>query len=159
MCRVLISNKVKVLLGKENGRVAYLEPTTTTDFGAGVTAQMKSGKIIPGGDLTSQKAFKSLTLLLSSTTVGSITVSWIVESLNSNLTGSRSITLGSSTGLLGSTFVLGASALGLGKFQPIKISVNQIGYNFQMELVISGAMNFELYGYILEVEEQDSVYR
>lgn len=156
--KAIISNKVKILLGKEDGRVAYLDPELSTDFGSGFTSRLKTGKIIPGGDLTAQKNFKSVTLLLSTTTVGSITVSWTVEGRESNYTASRSVALGTGLGLLGSTFILGQSTLGIGRFIPIKLSVGQVGYNYQMELLISGAMNFEFYGYILEVEEQDSVY-
>jgi hypothetical protein len=158
MARALLSNKVRILLGKEDGRIAYLNPELSADFGAGYAAQLKTGKIIPGGDLTSQKSFKSLTILLSSTTVGSITTNWIVESFDSNFTGSRSVNLGSGLGLMGSTFILGQSTLGFGRFIPIKISIDEVGYNFQFELIISGSMNFEFYGFILEVGEEDSIY-
>lgn len=145
-----------ILVGREDGQISYLNDSTPTDLGEGIAAIFRSGKFFPGKDITSQWTFRNITLFARSDRVGAITVNSKVENLDSTSTVTKSISLGQDGDLLGSTFILGVSTLGLGNFKPIKFSLDQTGYSHQIEVICSGSMSFEFLGYILEAEPRDS---
>jgi hypothetical protein len=68
------------------------------------------------------------------------------------------ITLGDSSSLLGSTFVLGVSTLGIGRFIPLRVSVQDVGYNFQLQITASGESSLEFHGWVLEVDDANTNY-
>lgn len=156
--RVLVTNKQYVLAGTEAGKVAFLNPIRTTDFGTGFTFQMKSGKFFPDSNMTNQYRFVSVTAMLSVRQPSSIAIGYSIDSVNGTKTNSRSQSLGTNSALLGSTFVLGQSALGTGAFIPVRFSIEETGYNFQLEITATGNSDINFLGWILEVEDADPVY-
>lgn len=158
LANVLVNNQEFALSGREDGSVTYLDPTLKTDLGLGFSSTFTTGKIFPGGDLTTQKMFKSVTILGSATSVSSIQLSWTVDGIDSSYTDSRAFPLAQGNFLLGQTFVLGAATLGIGRFLPHRTTIDQVGYNIQLTLSASGNSDFEFYGFILEVDDADPNY-
>lgn len=155
---VLLNEKQYILTGCENGVISYLDPAQKTDFGLGFSARFKTGKLFPGGDIVNQKMFKSITILCSATTASQVDVSWEIDSLDVTKSSGKTISIGDASSLLGSTFILGQSTLGIGKFIPKRISIEDVGYNIQIQIQVSGDSDIEFYGYILEVETGDPTY-
>lgn len=149
---VLLSNKQYVLAGREDGNITYLDPNTKTDRGTGFAARFKTGKIFPGGDITSEKRFKTCTILASATTVSAINVTVTIDGIDSTKQATRGVTLAENSTLIGSTFVLGSSTLGIGRFLPYSFSIEETGYNIQLDVSVSGDADMEFYGFIIEVE-------
>lgn len=155
LCRVLISNKRNILLGKEDGVIAMINRTSRNDFGGGYSARFRTGVLYPGGDLTSERRFCGITVLVSTTTPSTIQVSWTIDGKKSS---SKSVDLSAGTDLLGSTFVLGQSKLGIGQYLPVSIGIDDIGYGIQIEVTCGGTGDMEFYGFILEVEDVNQSY-
>lgn len=151
----LISNKKNILLGKEDGSIALLNRTSRNDFGAGYLAKFKTAVLYPGGDLTVQKRFISITVLASTTTATQYSVSWSIDGVKN---GSKVIDLSAGEDTLGSTFVLGQSILGIGQYVPKTASIEDIGYGIQIEVTCGGTGDIEVYGFILEVEDVNDQY-
>jgi len=155
---VLISKKGYIICGKEDGGIQFLNNEQTTDDGESYSFQMKSGKFFPDGDMSKEYRFVSVTLLCSTDNPSAISVGWSIDSPDLTKTGSRSFNLGNESALLGSTFILGASQLGLGRFTPKRISIEETGYNLQLEITCAGSSNVNFHGWILEVEDANPVY-
>jgi hypothetical protein len=119
---------------------------------------MKSGKFFPDSSMTNQFRFVSVTALMSVIQPSSIGINYSIDSVNGTKTGGRSVNLGQTASLLGTTFVLGASSLGLGAFNPVRFSIEETGYNFQLEITAGGDSDINFLGWILEVEDADPVY-
>lgn len=158
LATVLLDNKQYVLLGKENGKINLLNPNLKTDEGTGFTATFKTGKIFTNGEIMRQHYFKSVTILASSTSVSNVTVSWSIDGVDQTLTGGAAFPLGTSASQLGSTFVLGASRLGIGRFLPKRVTIDATGYNMQLQVTAGGDSDIEFYGFILEVDDADPQY-
>ena len=155
---VLIQDQQYVLTGRENGRIAFLNPTKTTDFGSGYTFQMRTGKFFPDSKMTNEFKFMSVTALFSVTQPSNISVGWSIDSRDGTRTGSRTAVLGTGTDVLGSSFVLGESSLGLGSFLPVRFSIEETGYNFRLEITAGGTSDVNFLGWILEVEDANPNY-
>ncbi len=155
---VLIGNKQYVLIGSEEGKVAFLNPRNTNDYGEGFTFQMKTGKFFPDSMLTNQFRFVSVTMLASVTQPSNISVAWSIDGANGTRAGSRVASLGQDFDVLGSTFILGNSRLGLGSFVPFRFSIEDTGYNIQLEVRAVGTSDINFLGWLLEVEDADPVY-
>lgn len=155
---VLLNNKQYVIAGKENGKINILDPGITTDEGIGFTAAFKTGKIFPGGDISKNWHFKSITILASCTTVTNVQLNWTIEGHDQTISSGKAFSLGQTGDLLGSTFVLGASRLGIGRFLPQTVTVGATGFNIQLEIVSGGSSDIEFYGFILEVDDADPIY-
>ncbi len=155
---VLLTEKQYVLEGREDGRIAFLDGTLTTDFGTGFSSVFKTKKFFPGGDIVHQKMFKSITILCSSTQPSDISVSWEIDGVDVTKSAGKTVTIGAASSLLGSTFILGQSTLGIGKFIPQRISIEDVGFNIQFQIQVSGSSDIEFYGYVLEVETGDAQY-
>lgn len=155
---VKLSGKRYVSLGREDGKLDLLDGSLRMDRGAGFAARFKTGKIFPNDDIMRQWRFVSLGLLMSSSNASTVQISWSIDGTDGTRTGSDSIVLGESSTLLGSTFILGSSTLGIGQFVPNRVTVGDIGYNIQLEIVVTGNSDFEYYGCVLEVEGADAHY-
>ena len=153
LCPVLISNKKNILLGKEDGTIALINQASREDFGEGYTARFKTAALYPGNDASVQKIFKSITVFASTTTVGNFSVSWSIEADDGTKSGSKSVDLLAATDVLGSTFVLGQSRLGVGQYVPKTIAIDETGYGIQVEITCGGTSDLEFYGFILEAED------
>lgn len=152
---ILLSGKQYILAGRENGNLSFLQPTATDDNGTGFAAKFRTGKLFPGGDITTRKLFKKITILASSSNVSNINIGWYIDDTNTTHSGTKVATLGEGSSLLGSTFILGASTLGVGRFVPFTAPINEHGHNFQLEISVSGDSDMEFYGFVLEVEDEN----
>lgn len=155
---LLLSGKQYILAGRENGSVAFLNPIAKNDDGTGFSAKFRSGKMFPGGDITTRKSFKAITVLVSSTNIANINIGWYIDDTEKTHVGSAVLSLGRDSALLGQTFILGASRLGVGRFLPFTVPINEHGHNFQLEISVSGDSDMEFYGYVLEVEDENETF-
>lgn len=155
---VIEDGRQYVLCGNEDGSITYLDQEQTTDNDAGFSSTFKTGKFFPDGDITHEKEFVSVTVLVSAENVSDITIGWTIDSLDSSKNGSKTVEIGDTSSLLGSTFILGESTLGSGRFLPIRVSVGDIGYNFQLEITTSGESSLEFHGWVLEVKDANTNY-
>lgn len=148
------SNKQVVMFGREDGNLGLFNKDLTTRFGEGFSANFKTGKLFPGGNIGYQKVFRKLTVLLSSSKRSQIQINWTVDNDNSQSSqGTETYTIGDTSSLLGSTFILGQSTLGFGRFIPFTLEVGATGYNIQFEIVVTGDGDFDFYGFTVEVED------
>lgn len=157
--QVLISDTNYVLSGGEDGRLTFLNPELAFDFDEGFQFQMKSGKFFPGGDIFSQYRYKSITVLCSSESSSQIQINSYIDSIDGVKTVNRTATLGQGADLLGSTFILGQSKLGLGRFNPVRVTIEETGFNYQVEIITNGSDDILFHGFILEVEDADQQFR
>jgi hypothetical protein len=158
LSNVLVSNRQYILAGREDGKVAFFNPNNTSDFGTGYSFQMRTGKFFPDSMMTNQFRFTAVTVLVSATQPSTISVGWFVDTTDGTRTGSRGQNVGSGSDILGSSFVLGSSRLGIGAFIPIRFSIEETGYNIQLQVTAGGTSDIKFLGYILEVEDADPVY-
>ena len=158
LASVLINFKPTISVGREDGKLAVLDQVLNTDFGAGFSAFFKTAKLFPGGKMHVVWTFKSVTILVSADNVSGLSLTWTIDDTDTSKSGSSQTTLGQSADLLGSTFVLGASRLGIGRFIPVTFDISETGYNIQFQFNQSGNSNVEYYGFILECEEGNMIY-
>lgn len=154
LTRVLINNKKQVALGREDGTITLLNENLTEDLGVGYTARFLTGVLYPGG-LDVNKVFKSITVLASTTRPSNFTIGWNIDGKYS---ASKVIELTAGEDVLGSTFVLGQSRLGVGQYVPHTIPIDQVGYGIQVDISCGGDSDMEVYGFILEVEDANPEY-
>lgn len=150
-----LNNKKYLIIGKEDGRIAYLNRPSRLDFGSAYSSTFKTGILYPGGDLSVEKRFTSITILASTTASATIGVTWTVDGVRG---GTSSYTLTAGEDLLGSTFVIGQSILGIGQYLPHTASMAEIGFGIQIELSVQSEGDVEFYGFILEAEDANPVY-
>jgi hypothetical protein len=151
---VLINNKKNVMIGTEGGRLLLINQIARNDLGDGYSFRFKTGILYPGGPGT-QKRFKSITVLASTTTPCEYTIGWNIDGTK---TGSKSVSLEAGEDTLGGTFVLGQSRLGVGQYLPRQASLDNVGYGIQLEIVAGGVSDIEVYGFILEAEELNEIF-
>ncbi len=147
-----------VLLGRENGTITYLDGDQSADLDAGFACSFKTGKFFPDGDITHEKEYVSVTVLVSAESVSDVLIAWTIDSVDGTKEGSQVVQIGDSTSLLGSTLVLGVSSLGFGRFIPLRVSVQEIGFNFQLQITASGESGLEFHGWVLEVIDANTNY-
>jgi hypothetical protein len=154
---LLLSGQSYILCGRENGEIAFVNPNRAFDLDNtnGFTLNFTTGKIYPANEIDTQFRVHSVTILASTTRASNIGVGWNLDSIDGQRSGSKSVPLGNDSALLGSTFVLGTSSLGFGQFIAKKVTVDQVGYNFQLAITASGTSDIEFYGFILEVSNED----
>jgi hypothetical protein len=150
-----LNNQLNIMTGREDGTIALLNQNTQSDLGnAGFTARMLTGVLYPG-TMDKQKRFKSITVLAATLVPSQFTVGWVIDGTKY---GSKPINLTQGQDLLGTTFVLGKSVLGVGQFVPTTVSIDDIGYGIQVDLISGGNSDIEIYGFILEVEDANPNY-
>jgi hypothetical protein len=147
-----------MMAGREDGEVTYVDPDQTADLDAGFACTFKTGKFFPNGDITHENQFVSVTALITTLQPSSVDISWTIDSIDGQQNGSKGVSVGESESLLGSTFILGASTLGIGRFIPLRVTVGQTGYNFQLQISASGESGLEFHGWVLEVEDAGTQY-
>lgn len=156
---VNVSDKQYPISGGEDGRLTFLNPRNTTDWDGGYTFQMKSGKFFPGGDIWSQFRFKSVTVLCSAESAASIQINSYIDAVDGTKSVNKTAILGEGTDFLGTTFILGSSKLGIGRFIPVRVSIDEVGFNYQLEVIAGGNSDILFHGFVLEVEDADSQTR
>lgn len=150
-----LSNSKQLIIGREDGSIAFLNRPTRTDFGDAYSAQFKTGVLYPGGDITIDKKFMNVTVLASVTAPATIGVSWNIDGKRE---GTESFSLSASEDLLGSTFVLGQSILGIGQYLPYTINIGQVGGGITLSFSVQSEGDIEFYGFVLEVENANPVF-
>lgn len=145
----LFNNRKQIITGKEDGRIGLLNTANIDDFGEGYTYNFKTGSLFMG-DSTHMWKYKSITVLVSSTSPSSFSLN---VDLDGRISRSTAVELGANADTLGGTFVLGNSRLGVGRFIPRTVTIEEIGYAIQVEIVCSGKSDLEVYGFIIEAEE------
>jgi hypothetical protein len=154
---LLLSGQSYILCGREDGEIAFVNPTRSFDLEeiSGFALNFKTGKIYPANEIDTQFRVHSVTILASTTRASNIGVGWTLDTIDGQRSGTKSVALGDDASALGSTFVLGSSTLGFGQFIAKKVTVDQVGYNFQLSITASGTSDIEFYGFILEVSNED----
>lgn len=155
MTTAYLNNRKYILIGRENGEIAYLGTSTRLDFGESYLQRFKTGVLYPSGDSSVEKIFKTITVLASTTAPATIGASWNIDGQRD---GSESFTLSNGEALLGTTFILGQSSLGVGQYLPTTLTIDQVGHGIQIELTIQSEGDVEIYGYILEYEVANPVF-
>lgn len=155
MSAAFINNKRQLLVGRENGTIAFLNRESRQDFGQSYSSRFKTGVLYPGGDYTVERRFIGVTILASATAPASISVSWNVDGQRD---GTKVFSLSAGEDLLGTTFVLGQSTLGIGQYLPYTIEIGEHGHGIQLDVTVQSSGDVEFYGFILEVEDENPVY-
>jgi hypothetical protein len=155
---VELNDRNYILAGGEDGKISYLDGDMSTDLNEGFACSFKSGKFFPGADITHEFSYVSVTVLITADKLSDVQIAWTIDSKDGTKEGSVPITLGDSSSLLGSTFVLGVSTLGIGRFIPLRVSVQDVGYNFQLQITASGESSLEFHGWVLEVDDANTNY-
>lgn len=150
-----VNNKKQLLIGQEDGKIAFLNRASRNDFGDSYSARFKTGIIYPGNDLTLEKRFVGITVLASCDSPAIINVEWDIDGKKN---GSRDYRLDSSEDVLGTTFVLGQSILGIGQYTPQTFDIGQHGVGIQLTFTVQSPGDVEFYGFILEVENENPLF-
>ncbi len=112
--------------------------------------------LFPGGEIDIQHVFKQCTVLASGEGTGTLTLNAYVDS---ELVKTQIINVNAGTDLLGSTFVLGTSELGSGRFIPISVLLKGQGYGLQLELIFNSEVDIQIYGFMVECVPVNSPVR
>jgi len=142
----------RIVSGRENGIIALLGSESRTDFGVPYRARFKTGILYPGDEMDIEHVYKHASLLASTNGSGRLTFNMYVDS---KLAGTETVDVTSGTDLLGSSFVLGASALGSGIFTPQTFRIGAKGYGLQLEVIFNSLDIVEVYGFIVDVVSAD----
>ncbi len=147
--------ETKLLMGTSNGRVLEAQNNTYSDFGTlGIAYRVKTGTIYVDGNPHSVKGFKRLTFLYKPIGDYEFTCTVRIDNYDPQ---AYSFAQESSSDLLGSTFVVGSSELGVsGILSPYSVQIEGFGRGLTLEITQSGAAEqVEIYGVIIEYEPAD----
>lgn len=142
----------RTIAGREDGIISVMGSETRKDLGKAYTSKYKTGILFPGGEMDVEHMFKHLTLLASTDGDGSLTLNMFVDS---KLVNTETVDITSGKDLLGTTFVLGQSALGSGIFIPTTWPIGAKGYGFQIEVIINTENDVETYGFMVDLVSAD----
>lgn len=155
LCVALVNNREQLLFGREDGKLGLYNDASSNDFGVGYTMHFRTGVLYPDSNITTEKSFMAVTILASTTKPSSINVGYLVDGKKQ---GSHSVALGSTEKLLGSTFIMGQTAMGVGTFFPYTQTIGETGYGIQIDITSGGTGDMEVYGFILEANDVNPNY-
>lgn len=155
LCTSFLNNKRYLLVGREDGTTAYLGVTSRLDFGEQFAERWQTGIIYPNQDPSIEHKFIGITIFASTTAQATIGISWNIDGQRD---GTRVISLSAGEDLLGTSFVLGQSVLGIGQYLPYQVDISQVGHGIQLDFTVQSEGDVEIYGFILEVEDANPVY-
>jgi hypothetical protein len=163
MCRVLVSNKPRICIGREDGHIVLigetlrkdLQKTGTSSAGTDYNARFKTGILYPGDQSDVEHVFKSVTVMAAASTTTAVTLQWEIDG---KVAGSRQINFTASGDLLGSSFVLGASQLATNTFVPRTVQIAGKGYGLQLSVIMPSSADIEIYGFIIETKAASPKY-
>jgi len=142
----------RVIAGREDGIISLLGEKTRSDLGQAFTSKFRTGILFPNGEMDIQHIFKNVSILASTDGEGTLTLNAYVDS---KLIISETLSVTSGKDLLGSTFVLGQSALGSGVFIPATYKIGEKGYGLQLEVVYNTEDDVEVYGFMVDAVAAD----
>jgi hypothetical protein len=144
----------KIILGTTAGRVIQTQNGTYSDFGTtGINYHLKTATLYPGNSLTRLKGFYRLYLHYKPLNTFTITISVQVDKHDPQ---AFTFTNEGSGDLLGSTFVLGTSFLGIsGIIEPFNAALEGRGRGITVDITQSGN-NERVTIYGLEIEYEDA---
>ncbi len=154
MTTVFYSDELSVFCGTNNGRLLRTQNGLARDEYAADTAiplSVSSGTIYPDKNPSSVKGFKKLYLIYKPQGDYDIEVDVTIDNY---ATQTLTFPQLGNPALLGSTFVLGASRLGVDTvLAPVGLSIDGYGHGCQIEIRQSGLNEkIEVYGFIIEYE-------
>lgn len=150
----LSGNVSKLVFGTSDGRVIQAQNGTYTDFGTSpYVYRVKTGRIYPGGNPHSVKAFKRIGFIYKP--LGDFTFT-VKLKIDNHTVQSYSFSQESPTDKLGVDFVLGSSELGVtGVLNPYFTTIEGYGRGITIEIEqAADNEQVEIYGYIVEYEEE-----
>jgi len=149
------AGETKLLLGTNNGRILEAMNDEYSDFGTtGIAYRVKTGTIYVDGNPNSVKGFKRLTFLYKP--IGDYEFTCQVR-IDNHPVQSYSFAQESSSDLMGTTFTVGSSELGVsGVLSPYSVQIDGYGRGITLEITQSGTSEqVEIYGVIIEYEPAD----
>jgi hypothetical protein len=156
LSRRYVSGVYKLIFGTTDGRIIQAQVTNEyADFGTdGILYTVKTGTIYPGGNPSTMKAFKKISMIFRPRGNFSFTVTAKVDNQTSQ---SFSFDQASGLDLLGETFVLGTSELGASEvFAPYTFTMEGLGRGVVLTITQPDAdEQIELYGLSIEYEDVD----
>lgn len=164
LAKILIENEPRILAGGESGTIRFFNKNKLVDDNfnqvstSGFSTRIKTARLYPGGDLSTQKRFHYLTLMITSKTTGTISVGYDVDGLEGQISGSKSFNLSFGQPQWDNVS-WDISSWGGQRAIPLTVTVAEVGYSIAIEIVVTGNMDFELLGYMLEVEDVDKVVK
>lgn len=150
LCVGLNSNQERIIFGREDGKLGIYNDAISSNFGAGYTLHFRTGVLYPDNNITREKHFMSITLLASTTKPSAISIGYLIDGKKQD---NESVSLGADEKLLGSTFTMGNTTLGVGSFVPYTLTIGETGYGIQIDVASGGTGDMEVYGFILEVDD------
>lgn len=147
--------ETKLLMGTSAGRVLEAMNDDYNDFGTtGISYRVKTGTIYVDGNPNSVKGFKRLTFLYKPIGDYEFTCTVRIDNYDAQ---SYSFAQESSSDILGTTFIIGSSELGVsGQLAPYSTQIDGYGRGISLEITQSGASEqVEIYGVIIEYEPAD----
>lgn len=149
------SNSYRPMFGDSFGRVVLANSDIYTDFDSDpIVYEIKSGTIYPNNDPKGLKMFKRICLYFRPTGDFIFSVNYKIDNQASQ---TISFEQEASTDLLGASFILGSSILGVSTtFAPHSKSIDGIGRGITITITSNDASStMELYGYDIEWEYAD----
>ena len=142
----------RVVFGREDGVIGIQAPEARTDLGSPYSVKFRTGILFPGEEMDIEWVFKHVTILASTKGEGTLTLNSFIDS---KLVSTETVKVTSGQDLLGSSFVLGQSALGNGVFVPQTFKIGGKGYGLQLEVIFSTEDETEVYGFFVDAVAAD----
>lgn len=153
--RVDSTSTDQLVIGTSASRIVKAQNGTYSDFSStAISYRIKTGSVYPDGSLNTVKAFKSISLLFTPKSNYTYTVN---VQIDNQPVQSFSINGLGGGHLIGSTFILGTSTLGISqKLAPYTFQIDGYGRGCTIE-VINASPNeqAEIYGFVIEYEQAD----
>lgn len=150
----LFGNQTKLVFGTTDGRIIQAQNGDFEDFsGTAYPYKVRTGRIYPGGNPNSTKAFKRVGFVYKP--IGDFSFSVRVK-IDNGATQALTFSQESTTEKLGVDFILGQSVLGFDSvLSPYLNSIDGYGRGLTLELdQTSLDQQVEIYGFIIEYEEE-----
>lgn len=150
----LVGNETKLVFGTTDGRIIQAQNGDFEDFGTTAYAyKVQTGRIYPGGNPNSMKAFKRIGFVYKP--IGDFSFSVRVK-IDNGATQALTFSQESTTEELGVDFILGQSVLGFDSvLSPYLNTIDGYGRGLTLEIdQTSLEQQVEIYGFIIEYEEE-----
>ena len=154
--RLSATSEVVPIFGTDDGRVIQAQNGTFTDFETqGITLNIKTGTLYPGGNPLTMKMFKRIGFLYEPVGSSTFTVQTKIDNLPEQ---SFSFNQTANGDQLGLDFILGQSILGNTQaLAPFSLCMDGYGRGITLTIRQSGPnASVEIYGFYIEFEDADT---